>query len=240
MKLAATILGAGAGLAVLIAGVPDARSTVPAGEPAALLEQTAAAILPAAGAPAFAVATAAAPAIIPAATPADAHSARLLAVAQRELDRLGTAIPHRDRVALVDYSKSSSEPRLFLVTLDTGEVRAFRVTHGKGSDPAHSGRVQSFSSREGSEATSRGAYRTAELYTGQHGRSMRLDGLDDDNRSARSRAIVVHAAAYAEPSVVRSQGRMGRSQGCFALSSADLVPVLDFLGQGRLLFADRL
>lgn len=182
----------------------------------------------------------AAPALVAAAAPTATSAQRYRSVATRELARLGSAIPKQDRVAIVDYSLPSSEPRLFMVTMSTGQVTTYRVTHGKGSDPSHTGRLTRFSSIDGSEATSRGAYRTAELYSGQHGRSMRLDGLDADNRSARSRAIVVHAAAYAEPSVVRAQGRMGRSQGCFAVGSADLTPVLDFLGQGRLLFADRL
>ena len=179
----------------------------------------------------------------PAITPvflAEREEDRVRAVARRELDRLGSAIPKQDRVAVVDFSRPSAEPRLFLVDMESGHVAAYRVSHGKGSDPTHSGQLQRFSGLDGSEATSRGAYRTAELYSGQHGRSMRLDGLDDDNRSARARAIVVHAAAYAEPSMIRARGMLGRSQGCFAVASADLTPVLDFLGQGRLLFADRL
>lgn len=171
---------------------------------------------------------------------ADIETERLLAIARDELDRLGPQIAKRDRVGIVDFSRPSGEPRLFLVDLQRNTVAAYRVTHGKGSDPAHTGRLQSFSSTNGSEATSRGAFLTAEAYVGQHGRAMRLDGLDPDNRTARARAIVVHSAAYAEPTVVAAQGRMGRSQGCFAVSSADLTPVMDFLGQGRLLFADRL
>ena len=168
------------------------------------------------------------------------ETARYVSIARRELERLGSEITKQDRVAIVDFSRPSDEPRLFLIDLGTGRVGAYRVTHGKGSDPTGTGRLAGFSSLDGSEATSRGAYRTAELYAGQHGRSMRLDGLDPDNRTARGRAIVVHAAAYAEPSVVKAQGRLGRSQGCFAVSSGDLDPVLNFLGQGRLLFADRL
>ena len=225
MRVLAVTMGAGLALAALSLGAPEARSSRPADPPVSLLPAPAATVpLP----------------VVPVAEPSDPQAARVLAVARRELDRLGGAIAHRDRVAIVDYSRPSDEPRLFLVSMDTGEVHALRVTHGKGSDPLHTGRLQSFSSADGSEATSRGAYRTAELYTGQHGRSMRLDGLDPDNRTARARAIVIHAAGYAEPSVVRSQGQMGRSQGCFALSSGDLPTVLAFLGEGRLLFADRI
>lgn len=236
MRVLALTTCAGLVAAALSLGAPEARSSQPAAPPVSLLPE--ATFVPQ-------VAPEAVPVPVPvtvalAAEPGDAQAARLVVIARRELDRLGTAIAHRDRVAIVDYSRPSNEPRLFLVSLDTGTVRAFRVTHGKGSDPLHTGTVQRFSSIDGSEATSRGAYRTAEFYTGQHGRSMRLDGLDSDNRTARARAIVVHAAAYAEPSVVRTRGQMGRSQGCFALASADLPAVLDFLGEGRLLFADRI
>ena len=231
LRWVAGLVGSGVGVAALALGAPQAESrpvvaatTAPAGSIAAA---------PAAPANMLATVTRAAP-------PADSQTATLKRIARRELDRLGSAITRRDRVAIVDFSRPSSEPRLFLVDMATDRVTAYRVSHGRGSDPTHSGRLQRFSGIEGSEATARGAYRTAELYTGQHGQSMRLDGLDADNRLARARAIVVHAAAYAEPGVVRSQGRLGRSQGCFALASADLAPVIAFLGQGRLLFADRL
>ena len=233
----ATVLGMTMGVAALTMRAPDAssRDTVPSVAAVRTTTQDPVSILP----------TASRATVSPAIKPvgvlsADPSTERLLKTARRELDRLGPRIARQDRVGIVDFSRPSSEPRLFLIDLEHNTVAAYRVTHGKGSDPAHTGRLQSFSSVDGSEATSRGAFRTAELYVGQHGRSMRLDGLDSDNATARSRAIVVHAAAYAEPSVVTAQGRMGRSQGCFALSSADLRPVIDFLGEGRLLFADKL
>ena len=39
--------------------------------------------------------------------------------------------------------------------------------------------------------------------------------------------------------VAAAQGRCGRSQGCFAVSPTDLDFVLNRLGRGRLLYADR-
>ena len=69
---------------------------------------------------------------------------------------------------------------------------------------------------------------------------MRVRGLDDSNSNAEARAIVVHSAWYAEPDVLASTGRLGRSEGCFALSSASLQEVLERLGPGRFLYADRL
>ena len=70
----------------------------------------------------------------------------------------------------------------------------------------------------GSEATSRGAYLTAEWYNGKYGTSMRLQGLDADNNAALSRAIVMHPAPYADPSWIEKFGKLGRSEGCFAMA----------------------
>jgi hypothetical protein len=54
---------------------------------------------------------------------------------------------------------------------------------------------------------------------------------------AETRAIVIHAASYVCEDIARSQHRIGRSQGCFAVAKADIDEVLARLGQGRLLFA---
>ena len=127
--------------------------------------------------------------------PAIAHAApadrtrKLFAEAKRELQRLGDAIPLTDRVGITDFSMPSWKPRFFLLDMESGKAKVYRTTHGRGSDPAHSGWVRSFSNRPGSNATSRGAYVTAEHYSGKHGPSMRLDGLDPDNSKARDRAI---------------------------------------------------
>ena len=94
-----------------------------------------------------------------------------------------------------------------------------------------------FSNEPGSLASSSGAYATGAEYTGKHGRSMRLSGLDPENGNAESRAIVVHAAAYVGPEIVARTGKLGRSLGCFAVSQASLAAVLEGLGAGRLIYA---
>ena len=81
---------------------------------------------------------------------------------------------------------------------------------------------------------------TGDFYPGHYGRAMRVRGLDYSNSNAEARAIVVHSAWYAEPDVLASTGRLGRSEGCFALSYASLQEVLARLGPGRFLYADRL
>ena len=69
---------------------------------------------------------------------------------------------------------------------------------------------------------------------------MRLQGLDATNCNAESRDIVVHAAWYVGPNIALEHGRLGRSEGCFAVSPADLPKVLYRLGPGRLLVANKL
>ena len=163
----------------------------------------------------------------------------LFVSAMAALDRHGAQLK-RDRIGIVDFSAHSSNPRFHLVDLATGQTRSLLVSHGSGSDPDYSGWLQRFSNRHGSNATSEGAYATANYYTGQHGRSQRLIGLDPTNDNAMDRAIVVHSAWYAEPEIVERSGKLGRSQGCFAFPHADLDTVFAHLGEGRLIYARKM
>jgi L,D-transpeptidase catalytic domain len=165
---------------------------------------------------------------------------RLREIARRELDRGGARIWLRDTVGIIDYSLLSREPRFYFVDMLAGQVKSLYVTHGRGSDPEHDGWLKSFSNEPSSAATSRGAYVTRNWYEGKHGTSMRLIGLDADNSNAEDRAIVVHGAAYANPSQIEKFGKLGRSEGCFAFPEANLLEVAAKLGPGRLLFADQL
>lgn len=170
---------------------------------------------------------------------ATAPHPRLLERARDALQRHGDSIARKDLVAIADYGVHSAIPRFFLYAPDSGAVTALRVAHGRGSDPAHTGWLQRFSPQPGSAASSEGAYLTGETYVGQHGRSRRLIGLDPENRTAQSRAIVIHGAWYCEVDVLTQTGKLGRSEGCFAFSAADAALVLDRLGPGHLLFSGR-
>jgi hypothetical protein len=163
----------------------------------------------------------------------------LVARASAALARHNTLIWSRDVIAIVDFGLPSSQPRLHLVDILANRTTSLLVAHGKGSDPDHTGMLQRFSNEVGSEATSEGAYLTGELYSGVHGLSRRLTGLDPTNDRAEERAIVIHSAWYADPSMVVTQGRLGRSDGCFAVSEHDIVFLLARLGEGRLLYAGR-
>jgi hypothetical protein len=164
----------------------------------------------------------------------------LVATAKAGLARSGHRIAHWDVVGVADFGKPSRLPRFHMVDMASGRVETLLVAHGRGSDPQHTGWLQSFSNLPGSAATSQGDYLTGDYYVGEHGRSMRLHGLDATNCNAEERAVVVHSAWYAEPNMVVRQGRLGCSEGCFAVSAADLPRVLDRLGPGRLLIATKL
>jgi hypothetical protein len=164
----------------------------------------------------------------------------LFDIAQRELQRAGDAIWKRDIVGIADYGLHSARPRFHFVNLDRGEVRSVHVSHGMGSDPQHDGWLKAFSNTEGSNATSRGAYVTWEWYQGRYGTSVRLGGLDYTNEAALRRYIVMHRADYAEASHLATYGRLGRSNGCFAMGTEQFHEALLHMSGGRLLYADSL
>ncbi|MEO0061982.1 MAG: hypothetical protein RLZZ08_542 [Pseudomonadota bacterium] len=165
---------------------------------------------------------------------------QILAVAQREVARAGNALWMRDVAAIADFSTHSSQPRFHFANLENGTVDSYLVAHGQGSDHEHDGWLKTFSNQNGSNATSRGAYATWEWYEGKYGVSVRLGGLDPDNSEAFDRAIVLHHADYATKEHVLEYGKLGRSNGCFAMSPADFSQALLRLSGGRLIYADRL
>jgi hypothetical protein len=172
------------------------------------------------------------------AAPARQDLPPLIAEALAALDAHAPHVPHRDKIGVVDFSLPSSEPRFFLVDVASGRIeRSWLVAHGSGSDPNGTGRVQRFSNQPGSNASSRGAYLTANTYDGKYGRSQRLIGLDAENDMAMDRAIVIHGAPYVDPALIASQGRIGRSQGCFAFELGEVGEVMDLLGEGRMIYA---
>ena len=169
--------------------------------------------------------------------PTKASLVTLIDRARAALDVSSERFLLRDRIAVADFSLASSQLRFHIVDLVAGKAVSYLVAHGLGSDPTHSGFLQTFSNEPGSEATSEGAYLTSEIYDGTHGPSMRLIGLDATNNNAEIRAIVVHAAPYVSEDHIAVWGKAGRSNGCFAVAPHLITQVLGLLGPGRLLFA---
>ena len=57
---------------------------------------------------------------------------------------------------------------------------------------------------------------------------------------ALDRAIVMHPAWYVDQTMIDKWGKLGRSEGCFAMAPGDFNEALWHLSGGRLLFADSL
>ena len=179
------------------------------------------------------------PAPLPAAPMVSAKVVRpeLLRRALASLDRHGAQVAKRDRMAIVDFTAGSGQPRFHFINLVSGASTSLLVSHGSGSDPSHTGYLKRFSNDFGSNASSEGAFATADYYVGKHGRSQRLIGLDPTNCNALGRALVIHSAWYANADMLRTHGMLGRSQGCFAVGERDLDQVFARLGPGRMIFA---
>jgi len=139
-------------------------------------------------------------------------------------------------LTVIDYSKASTEPRLWVLDLESERVLFEElVAHGQGSGDNYATR---FSNEDGTHQTSLGLFRTADTYVGSNGYSLRLDGLEAGvNDRARERAIVVHGAPYVNAAASRSLGRLGRSWGCPALRPAVARSVIDTIKEGSLVFA---
>lgn len=140
------------------------------------------------------------------------------------------------RLAVIDYAQPSTARRLWLFDLNERRLllRDF-VAHGRLSGENFATR---FSNSNGSYQSSLGLFRTAESYSGKHGYSLRMDGLEPGvNDRARERAIVIHAATYVDPALALSQGRIGRSLGCPAVRPEVARMVVDELKGGQFMFA---
>ena len=136
---------------------------------------------------------------------------------------------------IADFLKPSSEKRLYVIDMqDSSLFHSDFVAHGRNSGELY---AESFSNTMHSYQSSLGFYLISECYDGKHGLSIRLDGLDKGfNDCARERAIVMHAADYAEPSFIATGGRLGRSQGCPALPHSGFAKVTSCFKEKSLLF----
>jgi hypothetical protein len=150
---------------------------------------------------------------------------------------IGTGVaPRATRLAVIDYSRPSTERRMWVFDLARQKLMYDEyVAHGSGTGD---NMARNFSNQDGSHQTSLGLFTTGETYVGGNGYSLRMDGLEKGvNDNARARAIVIHGAPYVNPALAKSQGRIGRSWGCPALRPEVAREVIDNLKQGQMLFA---
>jgi len=150
--------------------------------------------------------------------------------------RAAGEIRREDVMILIDYSRASTEPRLWVVDLRANRVLFEEaVAHGRNSGDNYTVR---FSNAPNSLMTSLGAFSTADAYYGSNGYSLRLRGLEAGvNDRSMERAIVMHGADYVNPDVTRRLGRLGRSHGCPAVRRAVARQIIDTVRGGALVFS---
>jgi hypothetical protein len=141
-----------------------------------------------------------------------------------------------DVLTVIDYSKPSTEARLWVLDLAHTKVLFEELTaHGKNSGDKLATR---FSNAPNSLMTSLGVFLTGDTYIGRHGLSLRLQGLEKGvNDNSMERAIVIHAADYVNDALVRSKGRIGRSWGCPAVRPEISRQLIETVRGGSLVLA---
>ena len=139
-------------------------------------------------------------------------------------------------LTVIDYSRPSVEPRLWVFDMTTGEL-LFKelVAHGRNTGE---NLATSFSDAMNSHQSSLGLFVTRDTYVGTNGYSLRLDGLEPGfNSHARERAIVMHGAPYVSEGFVKANGRLGRSWGCPAVRQEVAKKIINTVRGGSALFA---
>jgi len=119
-------------------------------------------------------------------------------------------------LTIVDYSKPSSEKRLYVLDMNDGKILFNSLAaHGRNSGLVY---ASNFSNQPSSLKTSLGFFITLNTYTGNNGYSLKLTGCERGiNDKALERAIVIHGADYVDENFVQHNGYLGRSHGCPAV-----------------------
>jgi hypothetical protein len=140
-----------------------------------------------------------------------------------------------DILSIADMTTPSGRKRLFVLDMKKGKLLFVTyVAHGRNSGLE---KTLHFSNEAESNKSSVGFYITSQTYSGKHGYSMRLEGQEIGfNNNARNRDIVVHGADYVTEAVIKSQGYIGRSLGCPALSPELYKPIIEKIKNGTCLF----
>lgn len=150
----------------------------------------------------------------------------------KKIDALNKSSENKSEYALlIDMSLPSTQKRLYLVELATKKIiYSTHVAHGKGT--GRGAEAALFSDVPGSYCTALGKYKVGKNYTGKHGSSYELIGLEKTNANAMSRSIVIHAAWYVEEDFIKKNKRCGNSWGCPAVSKEALKKLQPYLAEG--------
>lgn len=138
-------------------------------------------------------------------------------------------------LSIVDFTKPSSSKRLFVIDLkNVALLFNTYVSHGRNSGKLMAG---AFSNELNSFKSSLGFYVTSGTYKGKHGYSLKLEGEEQGiNDNAYNRGIVMHCAKYVTEGFIKSQGYIGRSEGCPAVPPNMYKPIIEKIKDGSCLF----
>jgi hypothetical protein len=154
------------------------------------------------------------------------------------LKQAGRLSEHQQRLTVIDFDLPSTEKRLWVLDLAEHKVLFHTlVAHGHNSGENE---ASNFSNTDQSNMSSLGFYVTGEEYQGKHGRSLRLQGMDEGfNTNAATRAVVMHGADYVSEAFIKQNGRLGRSLGCPALPLDQYAQIIDAVHGGSCLFLNK-
>ncbi len=146
----------------------------------------------------------------------------------------------RGVLTIIDYELPSFEKRLWVIEMKTGRLLFEEwVSHGMGNPRGSGGTMEealTFSNQKGTLKSSLGLFITAETYSGKHGYSLKLDGLENGvNDNARERLIVLHSARYVSEDRAESH-LVGRSWGCPAVRPGIAKALIDAIKGGSVLW----
>lgn len=144
-------------------------------------------------------------------------------------------ITRQQYLTVCDLSQSSSKKRLYIIDMNNPRlVMQTYVAHGKNSGGEF---ATKFSNTPESLQTSLGFYITSTTYTGKHGLSLKLQGVDPGfNDKALVRTIVMHGANYVDEARAKAGIFMGRSWGCPAVPAKQSTSIINTIKNGSCLF----
>jgi hypothetical protein len=154
------------------------------------------------------------------------------------LQQAGRLNESKQLLTVVDFDLPSTQKRLWVLDLSKKEI-VFHTLVAHGHNTGENA-ASSFSNTNESNMSSLGFYVTRGEYEGKHGRSLKLEGLDEGfNTNAEARSIVMHGADYVSEDFIKQNGRLGRSLGCPAVPMELKDQIIQTVTGGTCLFVNK-
>ena len=144
--------------------------------------------------------------------------------------------------AIVDFNQPSTEKRFYLFDTKSETITPYFVAHGHGNGDAIREEnllyAKVFSNEIGSNCSSLGIYSClAPIVSTHHGNALQIDGLESTNSNAKARSVILHKADYVSETFIAENGRLGRSEGCFAVENSVVDTLVAELKNGSYIIA---